>query len=649
LSSRTTVLQAVLAATCCACGLFLGWHHPVAPALALVSFCGVMFAAARWPWMWLIVVPAGLPWLNFSPWTGWLLFDEFDLLLLAVFAGSYASLALQRPGPAGVEKDPVLHWLLAALLLSGAVGLARGLLGHDGLRLDWYQGYDDPLNSVRVSKSLVWGVGMLPLVRRAIAQDRVRACNSLLSGMGAGLLCVATAALWERLAYPGLTDFSVVYRVTALFWEMHVGGGAIDAYLAMASPFAVLLLVRARGMPMRAMALLLLAGVAYACLTTFSRGVYVAVIVPLAFLALWDLLGRLRRRLRGVGAPDARATDRQFPLVYWALLPVAGLLMWLAAGPDSFLSNRLMNTEKVWAHRWQHWQNSVRLLESPSDWLFGIGAGRFPARYSQDVKRGGFAGVATPVGKAGDTRVTLRGPAPGEQKKGGLFALTQRVDIVPGTRYKLDLDLHPLVPSVLVVQVCERHLLYDWNCQGTALKVAPAHSPWQHYSTVLEGDAFAPTPWFAPRLGMFSLSVVSGGGAVELDNLHLETGDGREMVANGNFASGMARWFPAAQYYFVPWHPDSLYLDWLVERGLTALVSGVGLVLYAVLSCLRRIRAEPWLARCLLASLLGALLVGAVSSFMDVPRVAVLLYLLSYFSIELARSPATVSSRTPRT
>ena len=637
------VLQAALAATCCACGLLLGWHHPITPALALVSFVAVVFAAARWPHLWLVLVPACLPWLNFSPWTGWLLFDEFDLLVLAVFAGNYARLALQRPG--GVSQDPVLSGLVAALLLSGVVGLGRGLLGHDGLRLDWYQGYGDPLNGVRISKSLLWGVLMLPLARRAIAINRARACNSLLLGMGLGLLCVASAALWERLAYPGLTDFSVVYRVTALFWEMHVGGGAIDAYLAMASPFAVLMLVRSRRLPMRLMAMLLLAGVAYACLTTLSRGVYLAVTLPLVFLALWDLAGRLKRRLRGVGVAGQLPAERHFPRAYWTLLPVAGLVVWLATGPDSFLSNRLMNTERVWAHRLQHWQNSLRLLESPSDWLLGIGAGRFPARYSQNVKGGSFAGVATLGDKEGDSHVTLRGPAPGEQK-GGLFALTQRVDIVPGARYKVDLDLHPLVPLVLAVQVCERHLLYDWNCQGTVLRVAPGHTRWQHHSRMLAGDVFAPAPWFAPRLGMLSLSVISGGGAVDLDNLHLNTGEGRGLITNGNFSSAMARWFPAAQYFFAPWHPDSLYLDWLVERGMVGLVSGVGLLLYAVLSCLRRIRAEPWLARCLLASLIGALLVGSVSSFMDVPRVAVLLYLLSYFSIELARSPATVSSRT---
>ena len=76
------------------------------------------------------------------------------------------------------------------------------------------------------------------------------------------------------------------YRTTALFWEMHVGGAAIDAYLAMATPFVAWALWTART-PLRwsaAAALALLT--AYACLTTFSRGVYIAVVGPLLLLGL---------------------------------------------------------------------------------------------------------------------------------------------------------------------------------------------------------------------------------------------------------------------------------------------------------------------------------------------------------------------------
>jgi len=54
------------------------------------------------------------------------------------------------------------------------------------------------------------------------------------------------AVLLERAAYPGLLDFSTSYRATATFWEMHVGGAASDACLALATPFAAWALWSAR-------------------------------------------------------------------------------------------------------------------------------------------------------------------------------------------------------------------------------------------------------------------------------------------------------------------------------------------------------------------------------------------------------------------
>ncbi|MCY7305054.1 MAG: hypothetical protein LH632_02690 [Rhodoferax sp.] len=73
----------------------MGWHHPVTPAVCLTGITLVVLATARWPHLWLVLVPAGLPWLNFSPWTGWLLVEEFDLLLLAVFASGFCRLAIE--------------------------------------------------------------------------------------------------------------------------------------------------------------------------------------------------------------------------------------------------------------------------------------------------------------------------------------------------------------------------------------------------------------------------------------------------------------------------------------------------------------------------------------------------------------------------
>lgn len=651
MSSRAAFF-ALLAAVAGSSGWWLGWQHPVAPWSWLVLFCAVAIATARAPRVLLLLIPACLPWLSFSPWTGWILFDEFDGLVLAVLCGGYARLAfLNARSPVTPRKEGVSvgATLVTLMLASGAVALWRGMAGDGALVLDLYHAYDDPLNSVRVSKSLVWAGALFPLIRWTILQDGMRARQMLARGMGLGLFSVAAAALWERLAYPGLTDFSAVYRVTALFWEIHVGGGAIDAYLAMASPFAVLLLLQARGWHMRVLAIVLLAGVAHACLTTFSRGVYLAVVVPLALAGLATLVNRLQRGGAVAAGAGEIPVGGRISRGYWALVLVPGVVVWLVTGPDSFLSNRLMGTESVWAQRLQHWKNSIRLLETPADWLLGVGAGRYPALHSQRVAGGSFAGAVVPIERDGATRLILRGPERGGDGKGGLYALTQRIELVPGARYQVRIHLRPLGPAVLLVQVCERHLLYDRACQGIYMKVAPTTASSQQQAVPLFGDPFAPGPWFAPRLGMFSVSVVNGGGAVELHQVQLEIADGREMLANGDLSDGMARWFPAAQYYFEPWHPDSLYLDWLIERGVLALLCGLALVGYAARQGVQCLRSEPRLALCLLASMLGALLVGAVSSFLDVPRVAVLFYLLSCFSIEMARSTATITSRTSRT
>jgi hypothetical protein len=91
--------------------------------------------------------------------------------------------------------------------------------------------------------------------------------------------------VWERLAFTGLANFSSDYRATGLFWEMHVGGAALDAVLALSVPFAVAALVTAR-VPWRWAVAALAAG-AGACtrhLVTFSRIVYLA--VPLGVLVL---------------------------------------------------------------------------------------------------------------------------------------------------------------------------------------------------------------------------------------------------------------------------------------------------------------------------------------------------------------------------
>ena len=202
-----------------------------------------------------------------------------------------------------------------------------------------------------------------------------------------GLTVVALAVVWERTAYVGLWDFSSPYRATALFWEMHVGGAAIDAYLALAMPFVAWALWTTRS-PLRwaaAAALALLA--AYACLTTFSRGVYLAVAGPLV------LLGVLLR-----SRPSATASSTETPPPRWRPPATAALALALALevaavlGLGTFMRERIARSDDDLGSRLEHWQNGLGLMQGPVDWALGIGLGRLPAAYAQGVPGQEFPG-----------------------------------------------------------------------------------------------------------------------------------------------------------------------------------------------------------------------------------------------------------------
>jgi O-antigen ligase len=156
----------------------------------------------------------------------------------------------------------------------------------------------------------------------------------------------------------------------------------------------------------------------------------------------------------------------------------------------------------------------------------------------------------------------------------------------------------------------------------------------------LQGSSFKGGPWFAPRMGMFSVAVLDAGGHADFRSIRLQRSDRQEPLANSDFAQNLAHWFPAARFYFLPWHIDNLYLELLIERGLLGLLLGGALVATAlwqlVLGSARRQPLAPYLA----ASLSGVLLVGLVSSVMDVPRVAFLLFLLVFCALQLAQTSA---------
>ena len=270
-----------LAVVVAAVGMFLVVHYPIASWVASLIFVACCVISFVWPDSWLVALPLLLPLVGFAPWTGWITFEELDLLVLATATGGYARLAWPPRHAQPTAREPRHSVLLGLLMLlfaiSTLIALARGFANAGGFSFGWYQGYHESMNSLRLAKSFFLALLMLPLWRAAVARRGSQASTRLTIGLMLGLIGASLATVWERAAFVGLLNFSTDYRTTGPFWEMHVGGAALDGFLALLMPFALrdLFVPHATWRWACGVACIVLG--AYACLTTFSRGVYVTV------------------------------------------------------------------------------------------------------------------------------------------------------------------------------------------------------------------------------------------------------------------------------------------------------------------------------------------------------------------------------------
>ncbi len=266
------------------------------------------------PELWLVLMPALWPVVDLAPWSGHIHFTESDALALATLAALGLREAIAPPPTTLTGRAPV-KLTVSALALFGLLAVSvlisglRGLGTAPAFDATALVGYNTPLNALLVGKCFVLAFALIPFLHLAIRRNGQAGLDRLTLGLTLGLTTCSLAALWERLAFPGLTDFAADYRTTALFWESHVGGAGLDAWLLLCLPFAVLLLQQTHRTAGKIVALLLVGLGSYALFSTLSRIVYGA-------LAIAVTIGGVLLLLRPA-APD-KAPRR--PLVLGALL-----------------------------------------------------------------------------------------------------------------------------------------------------------------------------------------------------------------------------------------------------------------------------------------------------------------------------------------
>lgn len=617
-------LPAALWALLCVGAVALGLAALPAVVLPLAGLLLAAGAAVWWrPSLAVVIVLAGLPLLDLTPWTGPRWWNEFDLLLLLCLG--LAAVRLAQPGSTPVPAAvPAVSGSAAtalfgpwALSLCGAAGLTLAAVGLAAWPADtaWHSGWA----ALSLLKSAAWAWAFVALLR-GLERAGTDWVALVASGMQLGLAGVVLWVLWERQIFVGLTDFAAEYRVTGPFSAMHRGGAFIECYLATASAFAVHGLWRARHVAARLASLLLLAAAAYAVMVTYSRNGYaaLALVLPLAVAAAARAAGPR------VGAGTLR-------LGAWGLLGVlaaAGMATAvLAAG--GFARERLTASWSDLQVRQAHWQDAIA-MRSPGlgPALVGEGLGRFPELH--------FWRSAEPVRAASFQRLTEAEGTFLRLGPGATLYLEQVLRLPGDGPLVLEADLRGRGPApALHVALCEKSTLTSRRCvagQAAAPTGAEAERWHRVRLELATAQLDAPPPPLGPQT-KFSLLSPRGETTLDVARLRLLTPEGRDLLANGDFSRGTQRWMWSTDVH-PPWHVDNLPVHVWLEQGWLGAAAWAWLLLGALAAGAVAVWHGCARLPVAVAALAGFVASATLNTLVDEPRFLWLLLLYAWWALQ---------------
>lgn len=578
--------------------------QPVALGLLLAGYAALIWYRTQFiP----VVVPVALALFDLAPWSGRFYFDEFDLLLLTSVAVAFVRLP---PAPRHGIRDRLFVFLVALLGLSYAIGTFRGLLPWRMPVVNEFTSYYSPYNALRVVKGVLWALILYRLFGRLSSiGHNVRRLFAL--GMIVGLAGTVVVIGWERFVFPGMFNFTDVYRVTGPFSQMHTGGADIETYLTLSTPFLIVLLFEGRSWVTRLFGAALLAGATYGLMVTFSRIGYAAYGIALA-MALLLAMTKPDNRMRIWFFRRGMAVFVLAALVLAVAVPIF---------EGSFAQKRLSRSGSDLGVRWAHWSDALQMRDAGLNTsLFGMGLGRYPETYYWRSREGRAATYRLGA-ETGNTFLRL--------EKGGQLYIEQFVAIKPRHDYVLSLNARSDQANAQVsISICEKWLLTSARCVSQSIDVT-GNGRWLPVSVHLQSGDVGSGPWYAARPVKLSI-YNSGDQLMDVDNMRLLTTDGRDLLTNGDFSRGMDRWFFTVDNYG-QWHVDSLPVQVLFDQGWLGVVA---LSLFVVAGLWRAAR-DAWrgdaMAGAMLASSIGFLVIGSLDSLVDSPRLLMLFMLLVLF------------------
>jgi hypothetical protein len=597
---------------CLASALAIAANYPLARWVLGGALTLYALALWRWPALWLAIIPAALPVLDLTPWTGWMYLGESDPFVL-VTIGILVLRAPPRRADFVVAGFPgaVLALALVSCVLSIALGLA--LPGPEG-------GSDNPYlrpdNALRLAKGFFLALALLPFLRQRM-RTRDDAMVWLGAGMMTGLALVAAATLAERAVFTGLFDFTTGYRVVGTFSSMHLGGGHIGAYIAMALPFLLVCLLRPRPLTLLAMF-----GVAicasYALVVTFARAAYaVALVATIAGSMGWAWAGRGRQK-------------GTFPLAVLSALPLLLVGVILIAALDArVMTKRLQAVAPDLIRRESNWTGGLGLRDDNLfTALFGMGLGTYPRVVLARKPDGRFPTNFVVEQDGGYPFLSVTGGLP--------TYFGQKVPVEPDQEYRLFGALRsPNGKGALSVILCEKLLLYSGNCRASTFR--PRGSGiWEDFGTVISTaglDKDAILGWFKRPVELALFDPIPGT-TIEIGHMRMFDPQRRDILVNGDFSRGTERWYFTDDQHLI-WRIHSQYLTSLFEAGILGLICFIALAATALAGAVRAMARGDCMAAAVAASLLAFLCSSVFDCLLEAPRLSALFYIVVFTGLTM--------------
>lgn len=565
-------------------------------------------AAIIWhrPILLVAILPAALPVLDLAPWSGRFYLEEFDLLMLIGLAIGYTRIP---PARGRQQKTNLLFTLISGMVaISFFISALRGLLPWQFPDANAFTNYYSPFNALRIFKGALWAFLSYGLLQRMAARELdIKRCLTV--GMVIGLALTIAVILWERLTFSGLFNFASDYRVTGPFSSMHTGGAYIECFLSIATPFLVLLILLTRNWVCKLLGTALLLATTYALMVTISRNGYMAFGVSLVIILFFVTFksGRWRQRSMLALALSGAMLAVAFPVF-----------------TGKFAQDRMATIGNDLAFRQAHWVDALN-IRNPN-WLtllFGMGLGRYPESHYLLSSEESHSGTYQLMSEGQNTFLRL--------VSGSSIYVDQIVSVKPRQKYLLKIDARTNKPDgTITLPICEKWLLTSFTCMWSTLDIGKETGVWRHFEVHVNSDEFNISHWYSQRpikLGLYNGNAKT---IIDIDNVRLETIDGEDLVANGDFARGMDHWFFSADSH-LEWHTKSLPVAILFDQGWFGVVT---LSLFSLLA-IRRAAGRAWrgdlYAAAFLASFCGFLIVGLFDTLIDAPRFLFAFLLLGWF------------------